>query len=269
MNKILIIGCGHMGSAILNTLHKTSKDNFIVVDPINFVKIKKKYKKRLESYKSIDQVKDLTKYNIVIFAVKPQVIENIMKKIAKLFFKKNTLFVSIIAGKKISFFSKYLPINSQIVRVMPNMPALIEEGMSCIVPNKKVSKKNKQLLTKLFNTIGKTLWLRNEKDIDKVTAISGSGPGYFFLFINLLIRASTNLGINEKYAKDLVYQTALGSIKLLIKNQLTSKELINNIAIKGGTTEAALQIFYKNNIFKKIINNAVKNAYKKSIKLGK
>ena len=182
-----------------------------------------------------------------------------MKQFIDLTYKKNVLFISIIAGKKITFFNNFLPLKNQFIRVMPNMPALVEEGMSCLVSNKLVSKQNKYKASVLF---------KHEKELDKVTAISGSGPGYFFLFINFLEKAAAELGFNERILKQLVHQTALGSIRLLVSDNKSAEKLAQNIAIKGGTTEAAIKIFKKDNQLKKIINRAVKAAHKRAIELG-
>ena len=179
------------------------------------------------------------------------------------------MFISVVAGKKISFFNNFLPTKNQFVRVMPNMPVFVKEGMSCLVSNKFISKQNKNKTTILFNKVGKTLWFSHEKELDKVTAISGSGPAYYFLFIDLLEKISTELGFNKKIAKKLVYQTALGSIQLLMSNSKSAEQLTKNIAIRGGTTEAAIKVFKKNNQLKKIINQAVNAAYIRSVQLGK
>jgi len=152
---------------------------------------------------------------------------------------------------------------------MPNMPSIVEEGVSCLVTNKNTSKRNKNIVTDLFSKIGKIYWLSNEKELDKVTAISGSGPGYYFLFIDLLEKAAVKLGFTRKIAKELVYQTAFGSVKLLINNSKSAEKLTNDIAIKGGTTEAAIRFFKKNNQLKNLINKAVKAAHKRAIELGK
>ena len=173
-----------------------------------------------------------------------------------------------MAGKKINFFEKNLNKSIQIIRAMPNMPAFVNKGMTCLISNKNVSKINKNIAGNLFKNVGKILWLKKEVDIDKVTAISGSGPGYFFLFINFLEKAAAELGFNERILKQLVHQTALGSIRLLVSDNKSAEKLAQNIAIKGGTTEAAIKIFKKDNQLKKIINRAVKAAHKRAIELG-
>ena len=269
MNKILLIGCGHMGSALLNTWIKKKSNYFSVVDPNKYAFLRKTYKRRVSIFQSIDKIQNTQQFDIIIFAVKPQIATKVMKKFVGLKYKKNVLFVSVIAGKKISFFNDFLPGKNQFVRVMPNMPSLVEEGVSCLVADKNTSKQNKNIIITLFKKIGKTYWLSNEKELDKVTAISGSGPGYYFLFIDLLEKAAIKLGFTQKVAKELVYQTAFGSIKLLINNSKSAEKLTNDIAIKGGTTEAAIRFFNKNNQLKNLINKAVKAAHKRAIELGK
>ena len=139
MNKILLIGCGNMGSALLEAWSKKTTNHFTVVDPQQYLKLKKKYKK-INILKDINQIKSINKFDIIIFAIKPQISDLIMKKICNFIFKKNTLFISVVAGKKISFYNNFLPLKNQLVRVMPNLPALVEESMSCLVANKYLSK---------------------------------------------------------------------------------------------------------------------------------
>ena len=153
MSKILLIGCGHMGSAMLDAWIHKKNNKFIIIDPKNFKKINIKYKKRVNAYKSINDIQIMTKFDIIIFAVKPQSIINIMKSISLNKFNSSTVFISIIAGKKISFFEKYLKPKSQIVRIMPNMPALVQEGMSCSFKNKYVTTSNKNKTESLLKSI--------------------------------------------------------------------------------------------------------------------
>ena len=258
-----------MGSALLNAWFKKTSNDFSVIDPNRQKVLRKTYNQKISVFKSIDKIPNTQKFDIIIFAVKPQIATKVMRSFTGLKYKRNVLFISVIAGKKISFYNNFLPSNNQFVRVMPNMPSLVEEGVSCLVTNKYISKKNKYIITTLFNKIGKTYWLLKEEELDKVTAISGSGPGYYFLFIDLFEKAAVQLGFSKKFAKELVYQTAYGSIKLLLKDFNSAEKLVNNISIKGGTTEAAIRHFKKNNQLKNMVNNAVKAAHKRAIELGK
>ena len=109
MNKILLIGCGHMGSALLSAWHKKTFNYFTIVDPIHYKTLKQLYKQRVTTFNSIDRINNAQKFDIIIFAVKPQIAEQVMKKFINFKYKNNTLFISIIAGKKISFFKNFLP----------------------------------------------------------------------------------------------------------------------------------------------------------------
>jgi len=268
MNKILLIGCGHMGSALMRAWIHQKNICFYVVDPFNYKKINKKKYNKVKAYKSLLEIKDLSSIDIVIFAIKPQITKIVLKEISSFTFNKKTIFVSIVAGIKISFFNKFLK-NRQFIRVMPNMPALLNKGMSCLVANKTVTTKNKNKINSLFLKVGKTHWLSKEKDINIVTAISGSGPGYIFLLVDAFEKAALKLGLNEKDSQELVYQTFVGSTELLLKNKNSALKLAQNIAVSGGTTEAAFKIFLDKKILHKTFERAINAAYKKSIRLSK
>ena len=183
-------------------------------------------------------------------------------------FKKNSVIGSIVAGKKIIFFKKNIKNAIQVVRIMPNMPALIGQGVSCFVSNKNFRNYNKKIIDNLFRKVGKTIWLHNEREIDKATAISGSGPGYVFTLIDAFEKAAQQIGFSKKISREIVLSTILGSAKLM---KITNKEpgnLANSIAVKGGTTEAGIKVLKKNNP-NKIMYNTFLAAYKRASKLGK
>lgn len=269
MNKILIIGCGHMGSALLKAWSQRTNYLFYVIDPKQHKKINNTFKRNVTAFSNLNQLSNLSSIDLVIFATKPQIIEDILKDINNYKFKKKTIFVSIIAGKKISFFKKFLPNYNQIIRVMPNMPAMINQGMSCLIFNKSVLKKNINLVNRLFLKVGKTLILKREQDINKVTAISGSGPGYIFLLIDAFEKAAIELGLGQNKTKKLVHQTFLGSIKLFLNTNQEALILANNVAVKGGTTEAGVNIFKDRQILHKTFKKVIKTAYNKANEIGK
>ena len=189
----------------------------------------------------------------------------------KVEYQKNNKFKVYVnvPGKKINFFNQFLPLRNQFIRVMPNMPAIIDQGMSCMVSNRYVSRTNKNKIELLFSKVGLTLWLKKEIEINKVTAISGSGPGYVFLFIDAFEKAALQLGLGKKSTKKLIRQTVSGSVNLLLQEKKSAEELANNIAIKGGTTEAALNILKKNNDFHNKLKKAVKAAFLRANALSK
>ena len=151
---------------------------------------------------------------------------------------------------------------------MPNMPALIGEGVSCLVSNKSTSENNKKTINNLFSKVGKTIWLKNEIEIDKATAISGSGPGYVFTLIDAFEKASQQIGFPKNIAREMVLSTILGSVKLMEKMKKEPSDLADSIAVKGGTTEAGIKNLKKNNPDKMMYNTFLA-AYKRASKLGK
>ena len=270
MNNILLVGCGHMGSSLLNSWYKIKTNNFTIVDPKNYKLIKKKYRNyKIESYKSINNINNISKFNIVIFAIKPQIAKNVLIEVSKQKFKENVIYLSIVAGKKISFFTKFLPPNNQFIRSMPNMPALVSQGMTCLISNSNTTKNSIKIIDSLFLKVGKTFWLKKESDINKITAISGSGPGYIFLFIDAFEKAAKQMGLGEKNTKKLVHQTLKGTIDLFFNEKKSAEILANNIAIKGGTTEAGLNNFKKNKVLHKTFKQVIKAAYNQANKLSR
>ena len=269
MNKVLIVGCGHMGSALLDAWQNLKSYKFTVIDPFNYKILKKKFSSSKISFcKSVKEIQNISEFNIIIFAIKPQVAKKVLKEYEEVVLKKTTVLLSIVAGKKISFFKSNLKNIYQIVRIMPNMPALANKGISCLVANKSVSSSNRLKTNYLFSKVGTTIWMSSEKEIDMATAISGSGPGYVFTILDAMEKATMKLGFSRSLAKKLVVETFLGSIFLMLKTNKNSKDLANSIAIKGGTTEAGIKILKKHKV-DKIINKSINAAYKRAIHLGK
>lgn len=243
-----------------------SKNDIIFIEKkINRIRFLKKSKYRVfqEPQHVINQFDKNIK--AVIIAVKPNDVRKTLITLKK-YISKNVLVLSIAAGTKINKISSLLHKHQPIARVMPNTPCQIGEGMSILTYNKYATKDQKKEANKIFQSIGKTIEL-NENKFDIVTAISGSGPGYFCYFVESLIESAKNIGLEEKKCVDLVLQTGLGTMLLLTKTNLTPKALREAVTSKKGTTEAALKVFQRCNL-KKIIYNALSAAKKRSIILG-
>ncbi len=269
MSKVLLIGCGHMGSALIDAWTDLKRYTFFIVDPLNNKKLKKKYyNKNITILKNLPNQKLILNFDIIIFAVKPQVSEKVINDYKYFKFKKNSVIGSIIAGKKINFFKKNLKFSNQIIRIMPNMPSLIGKGVSCYISSKNVSITNEKKIEELFLKVGKIFKFKTEKEIDMATAVSGSGPGYVFTLINSLEKASNKIGFSKKISRELVLSTLLGSIDLMKKSKKEPSVLANSIAIKGGTTEAGIKILKKYKL-NKIMHETILAAYKKATTLGK
>jgi pyrroline-5-carboxylate reductase len=246
--KILLVGCGKMGSAMLNGWKKAGIKNVQVIDPA--------------LGKTVANLPKRYKPDYIVLAIKPQEIVNVLPQLKGL----DGIVISIAAGKKISFIQKYMGIR-HVVRAMPNLPALIGQGVTGAVVSKPLNSEKKKEVSNILSAFGKLVWVKKETDIDAITAISGSGPAYVFLFAEGMVEAAKNLGFTTQQARDLVFATIKGSANMAEGSKQELSELINNVASKGGTTEAALNVFKAKN-FKKTIVEAANAAKKRSIQLS-
>lgn len=274
MGKILFIGAGNMGEAIINGILRNNcyKEEEIFIYEINSEtkeKIISKY--NVNEYKNIDE--SITQFDIILFAIKPQVFLLLEKdkelSNIKKFITENQTIVSIMAGIKIDKIKAFLGQDISVIRVMPNTPALIGMAMSVISSDENSSNEKIEKVKNIFNSIGKTE-LMEEKYLDAVTALSGSGPAYLFIFIEALIEAGIFLGLSKDVSERLVIQTLLGSINM-VENKIQNKtveELRHMVTSPGGTTINAIKILEKNS-FRGIIIEAVQKAYERAIELGK
>ena len=269
MKKILLIGCGHMGNALLVSWIKSNQYSLTVVDPIKYKSLRLKYKKKNNKFiESISELGKIINFDFIVLAVRPSDLINVLTELGKIKIKNQCAIVSVIAGKKIGVFEKKFKNISNFFRIMPNMPALIGQSMNCIVSNKKANILKKKDVNKLFEYSGKTIFLQNENQIDMATAISGSGPGFVFNLIDAFEKAAINLGFKKNIAKTLVLETFKGSINLLDINKMSADKLVNTVATKGGTTEAGLKIMNINKIHK-IFKDLARASYKKAKNQGK
>ena len=182
--------------------------------------------------------------SVVIFAVKPQVFRAVGEPLAGLFREDQTV-LSICAGIPIKRIREtlHLHTNQPVVRVMPNTPCLIGEGMSCLTSDQPLTEDHKRTLADLFTSCGDALWVANEEAIDAVTAVSGSGPAYFFLLMESMMSSAMRLGLPEPIARKLVLQTAVGSA-LMARGASESPAMLRaQVTSPGGTTQAATTVF--------------------------
>jgi len=199
--------------------------------------------------------------------VKPKDFDKVLKDEICCSVSKDKLLISIAAGITTKYIESVVGKDIHVIRVMPNMAALVGEAISSISAGSSVSGEDMKLAKDIFSTIGDVVEV-DENLVDSVTAISGSGPAYFFYLIEALIEASKELGLDEEIAKSLVLKTAIGTSKLLEVLKEEPSRLRAKVTSKGGTTEAALKVFETKN-FKDIVRDAVKQAYKRSKELSR
>lgn len=176
----------------------------------------------------------------LVLATKPQVLSDVCRGLAAAVQTDRSLIISIAAGIRGRTITAWLGAELPVIRVMPNQPALLGLGASALFANAQASAADRELATTIMGAVGKVVWVADETDIDAVTAISGSGPAYFYLLIDMLIETATTLGLDATVARTLAVQTAVGAAALAADSDLTMDELIARVRSPGGTTAAAL-----------------------------
>ena len=267
-NNIGFIGSGKMASAIIKGLIKTNfakPENLLATqaEPTGLEE-----KSKTLGIKIILDNKELVKTSDVIFiAVKPNQVLGVLEEI-KPFVSSEKLVVSIAAGVNINKLESNLPTGSRVIRVMPNTPALVGEGMSGMVKGSEAGVNDIEFVKDLLSTIGKCIVVDNESQIDIVTAISGSGPAFFYKVINEIARAGEKLGMDYDKALLLSIQTAIGSAKMALNRDISMEQLISNVATKGGCTAVGVDCMNENNT-EKLFYYVIKSTTEKAHALGK
>ena len=247
--KILLIGCGKMGSSLLEGIVKS--DNFDgmvdVIEPVIQDSFKEDFKEsKVNFYSNITENKDAINYDLIIIATKPNIYEEIFNGLKNnLIINDETLIVSILAGIRISKIEEIVG-SIPIIRAMPNIAASVLEGMTALIGNKKITHKDILNADLIFELIGEKMWLKNEAQMDSFTAISGSGPAYFFFFTECLKNIAIEEGFTEDVSNKISQQIIIGSGKLVKDSGIDPKELRENVTSPKGTTEAGLKVLADN-----------------------
>lgn len=181
--------------------------------------------------------------DIVVLAVKPQVMKDVLQPLAGVLAARRPLVVSIAAGITIANLQDWLGQNTAVVRCMPNTPALVRLGATGLFANEHVSAAQRAQADALLKAVGTALWVDSEAQLDAVTALSGSGPAYFFLVIEAMIEAGIQLGLPPETARALTLQTALGSARMAVDSDVDAAELRRRVTSPGGTTAEAIRTF--------------------------
>ena len=273
-NKLYFIGYGHMAEAIYQRLDKSLFKNIFLIekDDDRRISIDKKKHGKTQLLKSLQGIK-FCNSDIVILAVKPNQIKSICNEINSLIIEKKDLpeVISIAAGVTTTSIKDYIIQENlshlqnflNIYRAMPNLCATNGDSITGLFENSVSDKSNsKNTVSEIFNSVGEILWVKKEADLNIVTAISGSGPAYIFYIMEVMINSAQELGLSEKDAKKLVAMTLIGSGKMGLSIQ-NLKEQISKVSSKGGTTEAAIKVFEKENL-SLIFNQAIEAAHARS-----
>lgn len=207
--------------------------------------------------------------DIVILAVKPQLMKDVCTALKEnVSGLANKLIVTIAAGIRMPKYEDYLGQSLRLIRVMPNTPSLVGEGVSGLVANERATSQDKNIMTEAFANVGKVLWVSDEDELDILGAVSGSGPAYFFEFMASLQKAAVALGFDRDKAREMVQQTALGAAVMASNSELELAELRAQVTSKGGSTAKGVEVYQAADI-DDISSKAVQAAVKRNQEMAK
>lgn len=241
---IAFIGGGNMAQAIVLGLLKQGypATQIIVNDPNEE---KRAYFAKLGVQTADNNVESVTRAEVVLLAVKPQMMSDVCAPLSAVDFS-DKLLISIAAGISTTRLQALIPSAKSVVRVMPNTPALVGEGMAGLFAPENTPKTDRTFAQALLNAVGKTQWVKEENQMHAVTAASGSSPAYFFLMLEAMQQALVEMNMEADTARQFVQQTMLGAAKMVEENPQTAlSTLRENVTSKGGTTAAALEVFHR------------------------
>lgn len=269
MVNILLVGCGKMGGAMLDGWVRQGRpsSSIAVIEPTESIATTLQQKYGVAVYTKRQDIHPNFIPDVVIFAIKPQIAQDVVPAYAGLG-HKDTLFITIAAGKTLATFAKYLGMGKAIVRGMPNLPATIGKGVTVACMNHHVTYAQKKWCIDLLSANGHLYWIEDESHLDAVTAISGSGPAYIFYLIECLAACGIDLGLPEDLAQSLSYLTVEGSSALASQSDIGATELRRQVTSPQGTTQAALDILMAPDGLMPLLEETTKAAYERSKELA-
>jgi len=265
-NKLAFIGSGNMATALINGL---LADGY----PADSITASDQLAEKRENlagsgiHTTDDNCDAVSGADVVILAVKPQILQVVCQEIEPAIKQSKALVISIAAGITESSLSNWLGKDTAIVRTMPNTPAMLQSGATVLHANVNTSADQKDIAESILRAVGITLWLDTEKQIDAATALSGSGPAYYFLFMEAMSRAGVDMGLTEETAHLLTLQTALGAARMAMESNDLPEVLRKKVTSPGGTTEAAIT-HLQNQKFEDIISQAMQAARSRAEELS-
>ncbi|HEV2170421.1 MAG TPA: pyrroline-5-carboxylate reductase [Candidatus Binatus sp.] len=276
MKKLGFIGGGHMAEALAHGLiqHKVFKPSDIVASDVAPER-RRKLARTLKIATTDDNLEVVREAGAIVLAVKPQTIDAVMAELRVGLSKpgrkaaaKGNLFISIAAGVTLDRLTRGLGKSARVIRVMPNAPAMVGHGMAAMVRARGASPADESFALKIFRAVGDAVALKDEKLLDVVTALSGSGPAYVYLFAKAMADAAVSEGIPRELAIRMALKTIRGAEHLMRESKREVAELIRAVASPGGTTEAALRRFAEHG-FSDIVAAALHAASDRSRELGR
>jgi pyrroline-5-carboxylate reductase len=268
IQKIGFIGGGNMASSLISGLIASGHSpQDVWVSDINPETLKV-LADNLKVNTSTNNDDIINAVDVIVLAVKPQILSSVAKNAATSIQRKQNLVVSIAAGISQHSLSQWLGDNIAIVRCMPNTPALVLTGATALHANAQVTTEQHDLAENIMRSVGIALWVNDESELDVVTAVSGSGPAYYFLLMEAMEKVAIDMGMSEITARLLVQQTALGAAKIALESSESPEQLRKRVTSPGGTTEQAIETFEQGG-FTALVSKALHAARNRSIEMSK
>jgi pyrroline-5-carboxylate reductase len=264
---LAFIGGGNMASAMINGLIKdgTDPDHILVAEPDE---ARREQLAARFSIRTLDDNPEVARQaDALILAVKPQALKAVATQLSPALSENHPLCLSIAAGIRHASLQAWLGEGVPVIRVMPNTPAMLGAGASGLYAPPDIDENQRELAEHIMRATGIAVWLDDESQMDALTAVSGSGPAYFFLFMEAMENSARKLGLAEKTAHLLVLQTALGAARMAMESASGLGDLRSSVTSPGGTTEKALEIFNKGGL-SQLVDQALAAARNRSIELS-
>lgn len=265
--RIAFIGCGNMGQSLIGGLiangHEPDALRGSDTDATKLKMLADKY--GIETF--ADNVDAIAQADVIVLAVKPQMIATTVAGLLG-HLQPDQLVISIAAGIRLGTLARLLGEAQSVVRVMPNTPALILTGVSALFPNSSVTPGQRDLAEAIMRSVGLAVWLDDEAAMDTVTALSGSGPAYFFLVMEVMELAAVKLGLPQQQARLLTLETAFGAAKMALETGIDAATLRRQVTSPGGTTEQALKVLMQKGNLEQLFADALAAAKHRSEELA-
>lgn len=264
MGKLLLVGCGKMGGAMLDgwLSRGLAAADVVVAEPVEALR---PGRPGLRAVAATSQIAETPE--IVVLAVKPQTMDAVLPDLRR-FADAGAVFLSIAAGKTLKYFAGHLGTVARVVRAMPNTPAAVRQGITVACASQGVTTAQKKRCQDLLEAVGEALWVEDESLMDPVTALSGSGPAYVFLLVEAMAAAGAKLGLTPEMAMQLARATVSGSGELLKQSSEPAAQLRVNVTSPGGTTAEALKVLMAADGIQPVFDKALAAASRRSKELA-
>jgi pyrroline-5-carboxylate reductase len=239
--RVTFIGAGNMASAIIGGMIDSGFSPSAITATSPSDDALAPVRARLGIHTSTDNAQAVADADVVVLAVKPQIMRDVCDTMREAIQRRRPLIISVAAGLSAESIDHWLGGNLALVRCMPNTPSLVGAGASGLFANHRVDETQRRLATELMESVGLVAWVDDEALLDAVTAVSGSAPAYFFLMFEAMEDAGISLGLPADTARQLAMQTAFGAAKMAMASDKTPAELKRNVMSPGGTTERAIE----------------------------